>query len=80
MIGGWRDQDSIVTGTLAHFQGTENSQPVFPGSSPMDPEGEPAWGSHAAARSPPVRGLLGLLQKRCLPRPLPLPQPRRTAA
>lgn len=36
------------------LQGTENSQPVFPGSSPMDPEGSPHREVCAAAQGKPM--------------------------
>ena len=54
------------------LQGTENSQPVFPGSSPIDPEGSLHKGSLWCSPGP-VHGLPCLLQSRCLPRPPPLP-------
>ena len=55
------------------LRGTENSQPVFPGSSPIDPEGSLHKGSLWCSPGL-VHGLPGLLQSRCLPRPPPLPR------
>lgn len=54
------------------FQGTENSQLVFPGSSPMDPEGSLHRGSLCCSPAP-VHGLLGLLQRDACPGLFPSP-------